>query len=508
MTAPTPIDPNALWNSLNHRERLARLLLLRSAITPEGELTEDTLAAVLAGVGAFHGPPMLEQDVAVGPAVAKVFNDSLRALGADAHGMPALIGANAECGLSYTTRRGGTDVPYPAALGLADPSLSEEVGRVVGSEFAAAGYSWAFQPVVDVRTTTKDPVIGVRAFGEDPAAVSAHGAAYVRGMQSAGILATAKHFPGHGDAEVDSHLGLPVVQRSARDHQEVHLAPFRAAVEADVATIMTAHLTLPQLGIDELATFSRAICTDLIRTDLGFKGLLVTDSLRMAAVAEKFDYADAYVASLHAGCDLMNVRCWPEEVPALLDELERRLEAGQIDEEALFVAFGRVVAANNRVRPSAAATPSEVTGAFSDPRLAELLVVDDPAGQLPLEVPADGVVGILVDSPRGTDAPPLTLLETIEQITGCATRRVSVDDLGDVAAVLVVSYGQTGPTESEGDWFAAAAATATPAAALIAGPRVPHGPTGLPTVEIPAIDVFGLGSTATLGVALPALLRG
>ncbi|GAB3812257.1 hypothetical protein GCM10028820_04880 [Tessaracoccus terricola] len=506
MTAPTPIDPNALWNALSRRERLARLLLLRSAITPAGELTDDTRAAVLAGVGAFHGPPMLEQDVAVGPTVAKAFNNSLRGLGIEAHGLSALIGANAECGLSYTTRRGGTDVPYPAALGLAEPALSEDVGRVVGSEFAAAGYSWAFQPVVDVRTTTKDPVIGVRAFGDDPAVVAAHGAAYVRGMQSAGILATAKHFPGHGDAEVDSHLGLPVVQRTAHAHEEVHLAPFRAVVEAGVATIMTAHLTLPQLGIHEIATFSRAVCTDLIRNELAFDGLLVTDSLRMAAVAADHSYADAYIASLHAGCDLMNVRCWPDEVPALLDELENRLEAGLVDEEALFVAFSRVVAANNRVSLPEAPAPSETTAAFTDPRLAELLVVDDPSRMLPLRVAHDGTLGVLVDSPRGTDAPPLTLMETIERITGCTTRRITTDDLGDVDAVLAVSYGQTGPTDSEKDWFAAAAASPTPAAALIAGPRLEHAPTALPTVAIPAIDVFGLGSTAALNLALPALV--
>src|SRR5699024_5269117 len=112
----------------------------------------------------------------------------------------------------------------------------------------------------------------------------------------------------------------------------LHVEPFRYLIEAGVATIMTAHLLLPELGVNEIATFSREICTDLLRDELGFEGLLVTDSLRMAAVAEQAGYAQAYVSSLHAGCDVMNIRCWPHEVDPLLDELERLYFDGSIDE--------------------------------------------------------------------------------------------------------------------------------------------------------------------------------
>lgn len=506
MTGSALVSASSAWDTGSIRARLARLLLVRSDMTPEGLPTDQTRRAALAGVGGFHGPPMLERTSPVGPSAARRFNDALRAFGADQHGIPALIGGNGECGLSYTTRVGGTDVPYPAALGLSDADLSEKAGRVVGADFAAAGYSWAFQPVVDVRTASEDPVIGVRAFGEDPSLVSAHGAAYISGMQSAGILATAKHYPGHGDATVDSHLGLPVVDRSALD-QEIHLAPFRAAIAADVATIMTAHVVLPAFSGDELATFSREICTDLLRNDLGFRGVLVTDSLRMAAVSERMGYADAFISSLHAGCDLMNVRCWPDEIDPLLDELEARFNAGDIDEAALRKSFERVVSMQERIALPTGPAPSDQTQAFSDPRMKELVEVIDDAAVLPLGVPAGGALGVLVDSPRGTDAPPLTLLETMERLLGCRTRRVSPDGpYDDVDALVVVSFGQAGPTASEREHFARAVAADVPAAALIAGPRGLREPSGLAEVVIPAIDVFGLGSTATLEVALPALV--
>lgn len=503
MTGAATVSADSAWDAATVRSRLARLLLVRSDMTPDGLPTELTRRAALAGIGAFHGPPMLERDSLIGPAAARRFNEELHGLGLGEYGIPALIGGNGEHGLAYTTRVGGTNVPYPAALGLADPGLSETAGRVVGEDFAAAGYSWAFQPVVDVRTATEDPVIGVRAFGSDPALVSAHGAAYIAGMQSAGILATAKHYPGHGDATVDSHLGLPVVHRSASD-QETHLAPFRAAVAADVATMMSAHVVLPGFGGDALATFSREICTDLLRDDLGFRGALVTDSLRMAAVADLMGYDDAFIASLHAGCDVMNIRCWPDEIESLLDQLEARFHAGDIDETALRTAFDRVVSMQSRISPSAKATPPEQTRAFADPRLAELVEKTDPEGILPLRVPSNGTLGVLVDSPRGTDAPPLTLLETMENVLGCRTRRVTTDAIdADVDALLVVSFGQAGPTASERDHFTLARESRVPTAALIAGPRGPVGQSGLAEIAIPAIDVFGLGSAATLAVALP-----
>ncbi|MGP9747055.1 glycoside hydrolase family 3 protein [Brachybacterium sp. AOP29-B2-41] len=495
------------WDGATPRERLARLLLIRSDMDSRGAPTERTIEVLRAGIGAVHGPPLLEREGPAGPTVARDFNAEIHRLSAEHSGIPVLIGANAERGLSYTTRTGGTDVPYAAALGIADPALSESVGRTVGREFAATGYDWVFQPVIDVRTAVHDPVIGVRAFGSDPDTVAEHGVAFVRGLQRAGVLAAAKHFPGHGDAEVDSHLGLPIVSRDRADHESIHLEPFRRVIDAGVASLMTAHLLLPELGIDEIATFSREICTDLLRGELGFEGLLVTDSLRMAAVADKAGYAQAFVSSLHAGCDVMNIRCWPDEVDPLLDELERLYATGAIDETAVHTAFVRVVRASQRAVPDPGPLPSEDTGTYTDIRLPQLLERHDPGGELPLRLEPASVLGVLVDSPRDTDAPPLSLLSTLEVVAECEVRRIRVEQTEEVDAVLAVSYGQAGPSPTEIEYIERAAAAARPAAALIAGPLAALPSTKLPTVMVPTIDVFGMASRATLVPAVEALVQ-
>ncbi|MGO1406962.1 MAG: glycoside hydrolase family 3 protein [Brachybacterium sp.] len=507
MTVQSSEHVGLSWDDATLRERLARLLLIRSDMDSGGAPTARTEEVLRAGVGAVHGPPLLERDGPAGPSVARSFNAELRRISSEHLGIPVLIGANAERGLSYTTRTGGTDVPFAAALGLADPSLSESVGRTVGAEFAATGYDWVFQPVIDVRTAVHDPVIGVRAFGADPDTVAEHGVAFVRGLQSAGVLATAKHFPGHGDAEVDSHLGLPVITRSRADHENIHLEPFRRVIDAGVASIMTAHLLLPELQIDEIATFSREICTDLLRGELGFDGLLVTDSLRMAAVAERTGYAQAYISSLHAGCDVMNIRCWPDEVDPLLDELERRYRAGEIHETALHTAFTRVVNATQREMGEPGPLPSEATGTYVDSRLPQLLERHDPAGKLPLRLDRSSVIGVLVDSPRDTDAPPLSLLSTIEAVAGCGVRRIGVEEIEQVDAILAVSYGQAGPTPTEIEYVEHAAAASRPAASLIAGPPAARPSEMLPTIMVPTIDVFGMASRATLAPAVEALVQ-
>ena len=492
------------WADCSPRERLARLLLVRSEFGPDGLPSASTIDIAHQGVGTFHGPPMLEHAEFHGPKRALEFNLALRTASIEQFGVPPLIGGNTECGVSYTIRTGGTDVPYPAALGLGDTSLSETAGRTVGSELLALGYGWAFQPVIDVRTETRDPVIGVRAFSDDPAVVAAHGVAFINGLQSTGLLAVAKHFPGHGDAEVDSHLGLPVVARTPEEHERIHLSPFRAAVDAGVQAIMTAHVVLPELGITEPATFSRHICTTVLRQQMGFNGLLVTDSLRMAAIADRYGYVEAYKAGLHAGSDVLNIRCWPEEVPALLDELEAEFRGGSIDEQRLGEAFERVLAAQRQVPEPTGELPSEHTRRLMDDRLVALLKVDDPDAQLPLAL--NGVLGVLVASPRGTDAPPLTLLDALSSITGQPARRVDVaDSMDSLNAVLVVAYGQAEITEEEWALIEHARGLKIPAAVLVAGPRHVHAPTGLPTVELPTIDVFGLASMSGLVLALHRL---
>ena len=187
----------------------------------------------------------------------------------------------------------GSSYPGNAALGVVDDAeLSESVAASLGAELADAGVNLDFAPVADVNTNPQNPVIGIRSFGSDAELVSRHVAAFVRGLQRAGVAACAKHFPGHGDTSVDSHLALPLVD--SLDPRA--LDPFRAAIAAGVRSLMTAHIVVRSVG-DEPATMSREVLHDLLRVELGFDGVVVTDALEMKAISETVGVEEGAVRS-------------------------------------------------------------------------------------------------------------------------------------------------------------------------------------------------------------------
>ena len=203
--------------------------------------------------------------------------------------------------------RTGSPVPGNLALGVVDDvELTRRVARAIGSELAAIGINWNYAPVVDVNSDPRNPVIGVRSFGDDPERVARHGAAFVNGLQSCGVAAAAKHFPGHGATRADSHEQLPVVDCDEETFRVRELAPFAAAVEAGVRSLMTAHVVFPAL--DALpATLSRRFLTEIVRGELGFDGVITTDALEMRAVADRWGIGGAAVRSLAAGADALLV---------------------------------------------------------------------------------------------------------------------------------------------------------------------------------------------------------
>jgi beta-N-acetylhexosaminidase len=197
----------------------------------------------------------------------------------------------------------GSSYPGNAALGSADdPRLTEEVARAIGRDLSAAGVNLNYAPVADVNANADNPVIGVRSFGADSALVVRHTAAYVRGLQAAGVAACAKHFPGHGDAGMDSHLGLPLVDFDDAK-LATHLAPFRAAVAAGVKCVMTAHILFPRYDADLPATMSRAVLTGLLRGELGYQGLVITDGIDMGSISATYGIAEGAVKAISAGAD-------------------------------------------------------------------------------------------------------------------------------------------------------------------------------------------------------------
>lgn len=240
------------------------------------------------------------------------------------------------------------DVPFPPpamALGAADDvALTEAVAAATGRALAAVGINLDFAPVADVNSNPLNPVIADRSFGADPALVARHVAAFVRGLQSAGVGATLKHFPGHGDTNLDSHLALPVVDRSLTELRATEFVPFRAGIAAGAAAVMSAHIVLPSLDTDLPATLSRRAMYGLLRNELSFDGLSVTDALDMQAIAQRYDAGRASVMALAAGVDLPLTLGPIEQHRATVTAIEAAVASGTLGRGEVAVASGRIAA--------------------------------------------------------------------------------------------------------------------------------------------------------------------
>ncbi|GAA3412819.1 glycoside hydrolase family 3 protein [Streptosporangium vulgare] len=240
----------------------------------------------------------------------------------------------------------GSSRPGNLALGAVDdPGLTERVAREIGLDMAAAGVTLNYAPVVDVNSDLDNPVVGTRAFGADPWLVARHARAWVTGLQSAGVAACAKHFPGHGATAVDSHDDLPTVAYSAEELAATTLPPYRTAIEAGVRAVMTGHLLVPAYDPDHPATMSGRVLTGLLREELGFDGLIVTDGVEMPSVAERYGVTGAAVRALAAGADAICVggeRKGPGVVGFMRNAIMGAVADGTLPEERLAEAASRV----------------------------------------------------------------------------------------------------------------------------------------------------------------------
>jgi len=258
--------------------------------------------------------------------------------------VPLLITADFEGGTGYQLR-GGTRFPRAMAIGATgNPQYAYEAGKFGALEAKAMGFSVNFYPVVDVNNNPANPIINIRSFGESPQWVSELGAAYIKGTQDAGIIATAKHFPGHGDTSADSHLQLPVISFDRARLNAIELPPFGAAIKAGVGAIMTAHIHLAQIektpGLP--ASLSPALTTNMLRKELGFQGLIFTDALGMFAIAKNFAAEQAVVMAIKAGAD---VALAPLDLPKAVAALKAAVTQGQIPEQRLNESVRRLLAA-------------------------------------------------------------------------------------------------------------------------------------------------------------------
>jgi beta-N-acetylhexosaminidase len=260
-----------------------------------------------------------------------------------AHERPLLVAVDQEGGRVARLREPWTLWPPARIVGRAgSEELVRRVGEAMAAELSACGIHYDCAPVLDVDSNPMNPVIGDRSFGEDPEIVGRLGVAFVKGLQSGGVAAAAKHFPGHGDTALDSHLDLPRVEHDRSRLEDVELRPFRRAVEAGVASVMTAHLLVPALDEALPATLSPRVVGELLRKDLGFGGVVVSDDLEMKAIAARWRPALAAVYAAKAGCDILSVCARAEAQAEAMEAVIRAVESGEIVPQAMDDADGRI----------------------------------------------------------------------------------------------------------------------------------------------------------------------
>jgi beta-N-acetylhexosaminidase len=217
---------------------------------------------------------------------------------------PVWVSVDQEGGRVARLKAPFTEWPPMATLGRSgDPALADRFARALAAELRAVGVTLDYAPVLDVHTNPKNPVIGDRALADSAAEVARLGSAIVRGLQAEGIAACGKHFPGHGDTSTDSHLELPLVEHPPERLREIELVPFQAAIDAGVAAIMTAHVLVPSLDEQRPATLSSRIVTGLLREEMGYEGVILSDDLEMKAIALARAIPAAAVQAIEAGCD-------------------------------------------------------------------------------------------------------------------------------------------------------------------------------------------------------------
>jgi beta-N-acetylhexosaminidase len=279
------------------------------------------------------------------PAQVRGLTQSLQRV-AHEHGLePFLIAADQEGGQLMAIGEGVTLLPGNLALGAAgSPELARAAGTVLGLELAALGINVDFAPSCDVNINPLNPVIGTRSFGENAKSVAALAAAMTTGIQASGVAATAKHFPGHGDTASDSHHGVPVVDHPMERLWQVELPPFQAAIQEDVKLVMSAHLSLPAVSgrKDVPSTLSPAILKGLLRNELGYKGVIVTDAMDMKAIQQGEGLGEEAVRAVLAGCDLLLLTTKPEDHRRVYQHLLQAVQNGSIDPSELFESAQRV----------------------------------------------------------------------------------------------------------------------------------------------------------------------
>jgi beta-N-acetylhexosaminidase len=326
---------------------------------------------------------------------------------------PLLNSADFETGAGFRLE-GATAFPRNMAFGAAgDDKLAYEAGRITAVESRAIGVQVNFAPVVDVNNNPRNPVINTRSYGEDPQQVARLGSAYVRGLQAGGMVATLKHFPGHGDTDVDSHLGLPIIKDARASLDATEFPPFKAGIAAGAGAVMTAHIEMPALdpAPNTPTTLSQPIVSGLLRREMGFEGIIYTDSMGMAGVTQLYKPGEAAVRALKAGNDV--VLHSPDDAAAF-NAIRAAVQSGEIPKAQLDKSVERVLRAKaftglNRARTVNLDALANIVGGRAHQAVADevsqrsITLVKDERNQVPLKLPRDAQILYLsiLDFPGG-----------------------------------------------------------------------------------------------------------
>ncbi len=501
-----------------------------------GELPELAAAVLQPGFAGTTAPDWVRRWLGAGlggvalfarnvesPAQVAALTAQLRAERPD-----VLVAIDEEAGdVTRFESRHGSSRPGNLALGaIDDVLLTEEVARDLGAELARAGITLDYAPDADVNSNAANPVIGVRAFGAEPHLVARHSAAFVRGLQEAGVAACAKHFPGHGDTSVDSHHDVPLIDRDRAQLEECELIPFKAAIQAGVRVVMTGHLLVPAYDTELPATLSHKIMTGLLREELGFDGLIVTDGIEMQAVRRRYGLAGATVRALAAGVDAICVggdHADEQTAVLLRDAIVEAVRSGELSEERLRAAAARVRDLGTWTTTTQSATGARAiadaevavlaTGAtigFAAARRAVRVTISEGNAQLPVTEPAHVVefapprnIAIGAETPWGVGAP------LDELLPGTTSVRLTEEDLGADPAATVLAGTDGRPLVlvvrdvHRHPWLGdvlGAVLTRRPDAIVVE--------MGVPETVLGAVHIATFGATRACGLAAAELIAG
>jgi len=399
--------------SLSLEEKAAQMVMID---IPDLEMGEETRAHLRQHP--FNGVILFAKNVRDRQQVVRLVED-IRA--ACAH--QPLLTVDQEGGLVDRFRFEDMSLT-PGNMALAatgDIECTRAAHRIMGAELKALGIDLDFAPCLDVNNNPLNPIIGVRSFGEDPHLVARHGQAAIEGLREGGVGSTAKHFPGHGDTSLDSHIALPTVAKTREQLEAVELVPFRAAVEAGVDAMMTAHMTFPALddrpGVP--ATLSYKTLTGLLREEMGYQGVIFTDSMAMQAVADHFGVAEGAVLSVEAGADVVLACGSFEDQVTTVQALVDAVRSGRLSEERLNASVERIFALKARYHNAPEASPSYDAAAHRQTMQAiverTITVVRNVGGLVPLRAESAGQV--LVLTPDLLPVTPLGEMESTESLT-------------------------------------------------------------------------------------------